>query len=468
MLSHVLSYLSIEDLKDVRLVNHLWNQEASKLLKKRSDAIITFNFKKPSLYLDDSTQLYRYIDEMKPCQNQFISSIVLNLNRDYSEDSEDEDDELETGNYTYPENKILLNRLEADLLWFFTLSNNNHVFTKLILDGSIETKHILVIRTRIITLLKDTLKELDMGGWWQPRNEDYSIINEPNPALNEEYQFPSQLEFSSLKSFTLSLYTHLDFQIKGWSWIESLVKSIKDVTCIHLCCCEVVMMEFLELLRKSRHLFNNLNEVEIFMEDSTNFFHFLAAHCDATLPITMLTMHNITADEIPTLQEILWKYCKSLKFLDLWLPTVIKKWTLRFPSFPELKVLDIAFHQDRDPDVETNHEIKCGLLFGNDKQDSSIDYNKYFPVLQQLTLFQHLSRVFKDGPWWTKHQPIFGQFITPLEKNKICTTLKILDIPYTCRDNCQIVICPLMEEIAALFPNVHNKWINQTRNQDNS
>jgi hypothetical protein len=232
-------------------------------------------------------------------------------------------------------------------------------------------------------------------------------------------------------------------------------------------------MEFLELLRKSRHLFNNLNEVEIFMEDSTNFFHFLAAHCDASLPITMLTMHNITADEIPTLQEILWKYCKSLKFVDLWLPSVFKKWTLRFPSFPELKVLDIDFDQDRDD--ETNDEIRCGLLFGNDKEDSSIDYKKYFPVLQQLNLHYytiHESTMYqkcKDESWWNTHKPVFGQFITPLEKNKICTTLRILDIPYTTiRNNCKIVICPLMEEIAALFPNVHNKWINQTRNQDNS
>ncbi len=61
--------------------------------------------------------------------------------------------------------------------------------------------------------------------------------------------------------------------------------------------------------------------------------------------------------------------------------------------------------------------------------------------------------------WWTFYKPIFGIFF---KKTQICKTMRHLSIPYADKENGNLV-CPVMSEISAMFPNVHNKWINQVR-----
>ncbi len=112
-------------------------------------------------------------------------------------------------------------------------------------------------------------------------------------------------------------------------------------------------------------------------------------------------------------------------------------------------------------------EMEACLFFGDEK-GGIIDYPKHFPILQSLTILNsNTLKIHKyDGPisfenLWKSHVPFFTPFF-PSDK-KICKTLVQLNIPYADKEN-EEMICPIIDEISALFPHVHNKWMNQVRN----
>jgi hypothetical protein len=135
-----------------------------------------------------------------------------------------------------------------------------------------------------------------------------------------------------------------------------------------------------------------------------------------------------------------------------------------------LKELTISFQTDADYNkkIQFGAELKCGLLFGDEK-DGRIDYNQNCPLLQSSTFLYPNYVVRRPTFWWSRLRPIFDLFF-PLngEKKHICKTLKYLNVPYFIMNDktkAETVICPMMEEISKCFPNVHNKWINQTRSE---
>jgi hypothetical protein len=135
-----------------------------------------------------------------------------------------------------------------------------------------------------------------------------------------------------------------------------------------------------------------------------------------------------------------------------------------------LKKLTISFQTDIDYNkkIEVGAEFKCWIFFGDEK-DEGIDYKKNFPLLQSLTFLYPNYVIRRTTFWWSRLRPIFDLFF-PLngEKKHICKTLKYLNVPYFIMNDktkAETVICPMMEEISTCFPNVHNKWINQTRSE---
>jgi hypothetical protein len=119
-----------------------------------------------------------------------------------------------------------------------------------------------------------------------------------------------------------------------------------------------------------------------------------------------------------------------------------------------------------------------------------VDYSVQFPSLQLLVVrpswdddddelylyeFDYLNMTCINGitTFWKEYARIFNQFFS---KNKIyrktCLTLQRLDIPYELDRNGEQGIdkmyrlCPNVDKLAVMFPNVHNKWFNEARNDE--
>jgi hypothetical protein len=220
VLSQILSHLSNDELKQARLVSALWNQEASKLIGKRDDIIIKFDFNCASQTDQEINRLNEYCRDMKEQQSRFVKNVEINVFWTETVDLSLDDAPIEIDEHPAQ------NKFDHDLQFFFNPENKQHNFTKLIMGGDIDSPHLFDIKMNILNLLTDSLLELKLCGKWRPTNQYMNqVIQYPSQGMNKKYKVPSNLEFTKLKKFTFNMdATH---GINNWSWFETFVKTLK-------------------------------------------------------------------------------------------------------------------------------------------------------------------------------------------------------------------------------------------------
>jgi hypothetical protein len=306
---------------------------------------------------------------------------------------------------------------------------------------------------------------LDWSGYWRVGVEDEDENNEDDDE--DHCSFPSDFCFPQLKKFTFSMSKDYEIEFEygdeTWAWLKGLISSIQNVTTIHLNSPEEPEMtyEFLSFLQDSRQLFNNLEGVSIDLERAPeDLLEFLSM---TMLPLKKLAIvEDLSVENVAMVQEILNNNCNTLESLQFKLPAISVEWSLRFTSFPKLKELDINFGYEK----EVTYKRKGRLLFGNE-DDGILDYNRDFPILQSLTLSGMRTSTFaisKYAPFF----PSLRQYLKDIDnqngnevKPQICTSIRTLNFPIVSEKN----ECKIMNEIADMFPNVHNKWMNEIRSQ---
>ncbi len=130
-------------------------------------------------------------------------------------------------------------------------------------------------------------------------------------------------------------------------------------------------------------------------------------------------------------------------------------------------------------------EIENCFIFYN-SNSAEINYATVFPSLTTLCIFPwsaKCSQGIKNIDWrqskkcrdpidkiWKDCESFFDTFFPNRETRQICKTLQRLDLPYeSCWneemiENGNVIFCPRISDLAKIFPNVHNKWLNKARN----
>jgi hypothetical protein len=176
----------------------------------------------------------------------------------------------------------------------------------------------------------------------------------------------------------------------------------------------------------------------------------------------------VELQDIHLIQAVLEKHCNILESLELGFPSLSQEWNLTFPIFPKLKelIMKIGFGYE----INVDKIIRCHFQFPTD--DGVINYVLHFPILQSLSIDCCFGRVNKETIW-TDFNEFFALFFPFLRANRddneteICKTMRELNIPYIDEKNEEMLICPVMTELTTMFPNVHNKWMNDSKNNAN-
>jgi hypothetical protein len=345
---------------------------------------------------------------------------------------------------------------------FLSSQNGFHDLKRLTLNGYMSPE-IFKGRIKILNHLKDSLEEVKFSGKWVPNAPTYL------------YKYPKVLlesfEFKKLKKFSLSLTayfpeTNLSFQ-ENCKWLELFIPGLKTVEKIVLSGNFIVSLKYLEILENHVKSFVNLKGIDISQSENGkndkiegNLLHFLINN-NARMPLNSLKVRCFDPQHIPSFEKMLQQHAKTLKVLHLDVSDDENKVTqimsIQFPILPSLKELKVI-------GGEKGYSLKIVFPSKNGK----LCYSQHFPCLQILSLNRKLYPCSIDKYVWDGDgDDFFDMFLPNLEskndsvESNICKSLRVLDIQYQSRDDDRV--CPRLGEISVVFPNVHNKWINQVR-----
>ncbi|OXA62695.1 hypothetical protein Fcan01_00746 [Folsomia candida] len=436
---HILSYLPFDDLKNVRFVSKVWNREALRLIRKKS--YVKFDFLLGYKKLDDPTKLFRYNHEMQdnpiPCWQIAIPSIGL---EDYLHEVRPDQGE-----------KII-----ADFHWFLGLKT--HSVTWLRLAGKIASKFDYNTQIKILGMCPtQTIQHFEL-------NWDWSTIK----ASGRGYRFPSSIKFTNLETFVLSMNVgHYDVQGDGGpshdcsslTWLAPLISAVQGVRVLIL----DTSSPLLETFYNQATPFQNLDEITIQENLTPEGLKFLNK---LQQPLTKMNLGRLEHWKKPQylgFGRLLQNHSQTLTSLKITLGNCVKSNTiLSLPIFPSLKKL----HVDMDSMGEQYEEEKFPIDVSFDG-DNDISYAKHFPSLKSLEFG------YNDGGFLMRRNEnandyLFDVFL-PLGHGEdgdagfqVCKTLRHLDLPTKAISESGQLFDRL-GEIARMFPNVHNPWINKTR-----
>lgn len=465
VLSHILSYLPFGDLKTVRFVSKLWNDESLKIIKKK--AVVKFGFGPGYSATNESMKLFRYVNEMKknPLPNWEINLPALGTTRadEYKVDATP----------GRPGAKLI-----ADLDWF--LGEKTDVVKQLTLSGELESifDHEILVKV-MKNLPLGTIQNFELAGGWALK------------ALSEngELEFPTTISFKMLQEFTLSMGA---FNVEGYhakdcstmTWLRPLANAVNRVRALHLRCRSPLSLSFIQ----QADSFPNLEQVS---------FHYVNPEGLKFLqkldkPLSKLELNRLIhwkSADVLAFQKLLQKHSNSLKSLQFILPNCSQgSMVLELPIFPQLKTLNLGYgssgddedDDDNDNRVGTNEKVLVTVAFRGEYGPDAISYAKHFPSLQSLTLWpsgygkygateSYRTYLSDITSFWEKHTKFYEIFF-PLHQDEheppqICKTLYHLDVPHQSFDypDQQLHIFPRAAEIAAMFPNVVNDWTTEIK-----
>ncbi|OXA63219.1 uncharacterized protein LOC110855001 [Folsomia candida] len=434
VVSHILSYLPFDDLKNVRFLSNVWNQEALRLIKKKG--CVRFEFSPGHKKLDDSTKLFRYNHEMQenpiPHWRIAIPSIGLET-------------------YQHEIRPAQGEKVIAGLHWFLGLKTHN--VTSLDFAGTIASKSDYDAQIRVLEMCPtQTIENFELGWTW--------IQDE---ASGRGYTFPRSIKFTNLKTFGLSMDVG-SYDIEGdgdhsedcsslSSWLTPLLYAVKGVRVLILNC---TFSPLLDTFYDRAKPFRNLEEITIQRNITPEGLKFLNKLKNPLRKMNLGRFEYWKKVQYLAFGRLLRKHSQTLTSLQITLGNCVKNDTiLNLPIFPSLKELYV----DKDSWVEENETFALKVSFDG---DDDIAYAKHFPRLETLKLGGN------DNGWGrnvNENNALFDTFL-PFgfsdAGSQVYKTLRHLDLPTEATlESGQLYA--RADEIAKMFPNVHNPWINKAR-----
>ncbi|XP_021958600.2 uncharacterized protein LOC110854473 [Folsomia candida] len=222
--SHILSFLSMGNLLNARLVCKQWGDQVTPIVRKKS--IINF----ASWMITPSLRFTRYVHEMKnvaPWPNWQIHC-------PYSVPAQGNDEKGQATKYF------------ADLNWFLNPRWEHHVKT-LSLSGNIHSNPDYGVYIKIVTLFKDTLEELSVSLHMQIFHDD---------EHQEIYSSKGDLVFKNLRKLSIYINTNDDPRTlpltRAFStpWMKTWAGAVKRVDSLDVSGLALLGSKFVEELLK--------------------------------------------------------------------------------------------------------------------------------------------------------------------------------------------------------------------------
>lgn len=240
ILSEILSNFTVKELKELRFVSKLWNEEAFKHLKKRSNLVLNFN------YGHESLQFSRYFIEI---ENNTMENWLVR-----TPSTAMEDQNLQSLSQGQPEPK------------FLDIVNNprfKDVVTKslktLELTGEINSQSDYDVHLQFFKALALGLEEFIWGGDW-----------DLDTASGEDFPFPADIIFHKLRIFTFSLFPSGDESLvddcSSFTWLKLLLRAISGVTTIRLEGAASLSLTFLNFLTRPESMVWHRNLTELVLQ----------------------------------------------------------------------------------------------------------------------------------------------------------------------------------------------------------
>ncbi|OXA64218.1 uncharacterized protein LOC118434139 [Folsomia candida] len=434
VVSHIMSYLPFDDVKNVRFLSKVWNQEALRLIKKRG--YVSFNFCLGYKKLDDPTKIFRYNHEMQdnPIPHWRIAIPSIGLD-----------------SYQHEIRPAQGVKVIADLHWFLGLKTHN--VTSLDFAGKISSKSDFDTEIEILEMCPtETIQYFELGWIW-------STVE----ASGQGYTFPSRIKFTNLNTFVLSMDVG-SYDVEGdgspsedcsslASWLNPLLCAVKEVRVLILNC---TFPALLETFYGQAKPFQNLEEITIQQNLTPEGLNFLNKLKKPLTKMNLGRFEHWTNAQYLGFGRLLSKHSQTLTSLKMTLGNCANSDTiLNLPSFPSLRVL----HVGKDSWGAKDETFPLQVSFDG---ANSISYAKHFPTLETLKLGDN------DIGW--RRNAIVNDFLfdtfLPLGNGgaglQVCKTLRHLDLPTepTLKSG---QLFARGREIARMFPNVHNPWINMVR-----
>lgn len=471
IVSNILSNLSVKELKELRFVSKLWNEEASKHLRKRCTVHLDFD----NGYEDsrESMKLFRYLVEMRnnPLSNWFIDIPAMGLEVYEPIDptrGRPGDKLLEDVNY-------LLHEDNEDI---------RQSLKTLEIEGFIRSQLDYDVRLKLLQAFGGSMTEFTWGGCWYI-----------DTATGKDYPFPDDIQFRKLKVFTLCLDILEDWSTaddcSSLTWLQPFIKATQRVTTIRLECYAELSLTFLNILTNPEilSLFSNLADISV----QNGCAGVIKSLLKLVKPLTKLELYDfvdLEKQEFKNFELLLRKHSKTLKTLlfvippspedEMDTPPVV----MSFPAFPQLQKLVVGYYPGRQFDIQ---DIKLTFPTG------PVNYKNDLPSLKSLRLWP---KEFEDNDYtemvtdgsvkggrnriWQScrcfYELFFPSIIPHHEEKQTVESLQSLSAIHTVKQygklrngkskRCRLLSKEMEAQIATMFPNVkNNEWINSIRDE---
>lgn len=439
MLYEILKHLPLDDIKTCRLVCSTWNDEATKLLMKRS--VAPLDLSQGYISVASRVKLFSYVHEMKDVVSQGRFCLELPSCSDFGPEGK--------GGKGGPGDKLL-----SDMTWFFK-GGFPHPVTTLDLSGSVRCKKEWDMWSSILENVGLHLEELSI-------KLELDLTTQESPSSK-----PFQVNFPVLKQLALKpaavdkIFTQQGFEfievdngLKMKDWVVSFVNASPKLQSLTLDSSDLYSaFTTLVLEQVIQGGFPHLNSLK------------LSDYPDSTLKVLLklprrlekLTLNcngyeEETVKDLSLLEEVIKKFSPSLEYFKITLPEVDEEreelWKnkgVKIPEvFPRLRIFKVT---------GAPGEVSVNLIFSD---VSGLNYEKQFPNLAYLSVdpFEDPSSTGNVG------SKAFFEMFFPAETEQICKSVGALDIPYLKESG---GLCEYVGRIATMFPNAKNKYLDNAR-----
>ncbi|OXA53931.1 uncharacterized protein LOC118435845 [Folsomia candida] len=428
ILSHIFSYLPFDNLKTARLVCSKWDEEAARILKKKSTVAMDLYSRYNYQYPMGSMTLLRYAKEM---ENLHPTSLHLNLPR------------FTSSNY-----RSL--KLVDDLNWFLLLDRCRHI-TRLNLGGAIFSGSDYKMHLGILTKLQATLCDLELS--WQLYLRDESS--------GDHAFLTKDLNLNKLEVFTYSITTgHEEDVLANEAVLSYWAAAVQRVKRIQLKRDVFYEWKFFNCLL---HYEQPFPQLEAFIITPLTQQIVLDLLLKLTNPLKMLKVHRLRqgpGQYYAKFEKLLQKHADTLEELHF---VYDRDEALHLPTLPRLRTLSVGCMQlfglnIRFPSAHDNNDV--------------LDYERHLPRLAALSLSMFPSG--RPNYSWEHHRDKLEVFVPTRNRNgepieTRCVTLRKLDLRiytgYGWISDC-FFRSPSDPPLTSMFPNVWNDWMTRRRMEE--
>ncbi|OXA45804.1 uncharacterized protein LOC110856723 [Folsomia candida] len=440
VLSHIFSYLPFKTLKIARLVCSQWDEEATRILKKKSTVVLDFDCRHNYQHPMGSMRLLRYVKEMK---NLHPNSLYLRL------------PPFPPAHRNLEGGKLAV-KLVDDLNWFLQLDRSRHI-TRLNLGGPIFSGFDYKIHLAILKKLQATLCELELAWYfdfWDESSDDFAFLTE-------------DLHLNKLEVFIFSIHADRVPAKVLLAIMSSWATAIQGIKTLKLNCHSNDERNLINCLLKYD---KPLPKLEAFIGQSTRQI-VLDLLLKLTNPLKTLKLNRLVClerrENFASLENLIQKHARTLEEFEFIYDVDQQNLeALHLPIFPRLRTLSVGWWKLSD--------LKICFPSAHDNDDV-LDYERHLPRLDALSLSMFPSIHPITASWADQRSKLEIFFPTrdrngePIETR--CVTLRKLDsrvsLPFARRAWSQIEF-PADLPISDMFPNVWNDWMTRRRTEESS